>query len=60
MTFFNWQASGSEPIVSPSIWIYVTFSVALTALTLLIWYYFGTIRPKKLELLQLQEGDAAV
>ncbi|KAI0406262.1 hypothetical protein F4802DRAFT_107453 [Xylaria palmicola] len=49
MTFFNWQASGDEPTVSPSIWIYFVFSIALTAVTLLAWYYFGTVRPKSLK-----------
>ncbi|KAI8626140.1 hypothetical protein F5Y19DRAFT_447284 [Xylariaceae sp. FL1651] len=58
MTFFNWQASGGAPVVSPLFWIYVLCSVVATALTLLVWYYYGTIRPKKLRDAALLINDA--
>ncbi|KAI0539473.1 hypothetical protein GGR58DRAFT_464433 [Xylaria digitata] len=47
MTFFNWQAEDGESTVSSFFWVYIAFSVVSTAATLLAYYYFVTIRPKK-------------
>ncbi|KAI3321994.1 hypothetical protein HD806DRAFT_523418 [Xylariaceae sp. AK1471] len=47
MTFFNWQAADGESTVSSFFWIYIVFSVVSTAVTLLVYYYVGTLRPKK-------------
>ncbi|KAI0098926.1 hypothetical protein GGR51DRAFT_552296 [Nemania sp. FL0031] len=55
MGFFNWQGTGGEPQVSPSIWIYIVFSVVFTVFTLLVWYCFGTTNPKLFERSQSPE-----
>ncbi|KAK4160434.1 hypothetical protein QBC43DRAFT_325516 [Cladorrhinum sp. PSN259] len=40
MTFFKWDASDGEKVVSPYIYIYVLLVVGITALVLGCWYIF--------------------
>ncbi|KAI0448674.1 hypothetical protein F5B21DRAFT_496765 [Xylaria acuta] len=47
MTFFNWQAEDGESTVSSLFWIYVAFSIVSTVATLLVYYYFVTMRRKR-------------
>lgn len=39
MTFFNWDASEGEQIVSPYVWIYSVAVVPITAVVVGLWYY---------------------
>ncbi|KAI0436134.1 hypothetical protein F4803DRAFT_543320 [Xylaria telfairii] len=47
MTFFNWKPADGESAVSSLFWVYIAFSVVSTVVTLLAYYYFVSIRPKK-------------
>ncbi|KAM5341701.1 hypothetical protein ACJ41O_014732 [Fusarium nematophilum] len=53
MGFFDWNDSGSAPIVSRHLWIYVVLAIMFTAFTLGCWWYFGVYR-------HLQRRKAAV
>lgn len=37
MSMFNWQASGTEPVLSSRFWIYWAVTLPLTLLVLLVW-----------------------
>ncbi|KAK4185072.1 hypothetical protein QBC35DRAFT_504581 [Podospora australis] len=40
MTFFNWDASEGEHVVSPLLWIYFALAVGITLIVVGCWYLF--------------------
>lgn len=47
MSFFTWfndDTGSSEAKVSSYIWIYISFTVVATVLTIGLWYYFNMWR----------------
>lgn len=47
MTFFQWTGNGGKAHVSSYIWIYVLITVAFTAMTVGLWYYFVMMRKNR-------------
>jgi hypothetical protein len=50
MSFFNFQPSPDEYLVSSHIWIYIGLTIPLTALVVFGWWWWERVRQRKLRL----------
>ncbi|KAK4442151.1 hypothetical protein QBC34DRAFT_431843 [Podospora aff. communis PSN243] len=50
MSFFNFEPSPDEYLVSSHIWIYIGLTIPLTALVVFGWWWWERVRERKLRL----------